>query len=127
MRKQILLSALIAAVSGASVGAATAQTSPDQGMKTMNFDLWCQEQAKLPASRCDKRTPEDEKAFESHQTALEHYDVPYRSSQYDQTRINRDIMNSDPIDNPHKDNLGVQRQDPDVPVSDTGAKPTPAP
>jgi hypothetical protein len=128
MRQRILICALIAAAASvATLGSAMAQPSPNRGVKTMNFDLWCQEQAALPPARCDKRTSEDEKAFEAHQAALEHYEIPYRSAQYGQARVNRDIMNTDPIDNPHKDNLGAQRQYPDIPVSDAQAKSIPAP
>jgi hypothetical protein len=128
MRQRIFTGALIAAAAGvALLGSAAGQSSPDRGVETMNFDLWCQEQAALPSARCDKRTPEDEKAFEAYQTTLEHYDIPYRSVQYDQGRVNRDIMNTDPIDNPHKDNLGAQRQYPDIPASDAQEKSIPAP
>src|SRR5580658_4121 len=28
----------------------------DYGLVAMNFDLWCQEEAHLPAHRCDQRT-----------------------------------------------------------------------
>jgi hypothetical protein len=80
------------------------------------------ERAALPSTRCDKRTPEDEKAFEAYQATLEHYEVPNRPAQYDQGRVNRDIMNNDPIDNAQKDNLGVQRQYPDISVTDSPPK-----
>jgi hypothetical protein len=114
---------LIAAAAGlAAVAPAAAQPNPSPDAKTMNFDLWCQEQAALPPARCDKRTPEDESAFEAHQTALEHYEIPYRSGQYDQGRVNRDIMNNDPIDNPQKDNLGAQQQYPNISVTDSPSK-----
>jgi hypothetical protein len=128
MRQWIFVSALVAAAAGVAVpGSAAAQSPPNRGVETMNFDLWCQEQAALPAARCDKRTPEDESAFEAHQATLEQYDIPYRSALFDQARVNRDIMNSDPIDNPHKDDLGAQKQDPNVPVADAQVKTIPAP
>jgi hypothetical protein len=118
---------IVATASVALLGPAAGQSSPDRGVETMSFDLWCQEQAALPPARCDKRTPEDEKAFEAHQAALEHFEIPYRSAQFDQGRVNRDIMNTDPVDNPHKDNLGAQRQYPDIPASDAQEKSIPAP
>jgi hypothetical protein len=88
---------------------------------TLNFDLWCQEEARLPITRCDSRTPEDQQAFEAHRAALEHYDIPHRSARYNQGRVNRDIMNADPIDNPRKDDLGGQRQDPEMQPSGSPA------
>jgi hypothetical protein len=117
MRRRMLISAIIAAAASvAAVGHVAAQPSQNRDIKTMNFDLWCQEQAALPPARCDKRTPEDESAFEAFRASLEHYETPYRSAQYDQARVNRDIMNNDPIDNPHNDDLGPQRQYPDMPA-----------
>ena len=62
---------------GAFCSAASAQTGKNYDVKTMNFDLWCQEQAHLPATRCDKRTPEDEKTFEAYRAQIERYEVPY--------------------------------------------------
>jgi len=119
----MLISVLIAAAAGLTVvDPAAAQPSPNRDAATMNFDLWCQEQAVLPPARCDKRTSEDEKAFEAHQAALEQYEIPYRAAQYDQGKVNRDIMNTDPIDNPQKNNLGAQRQYPDISVTDSQSK-----
>ena len=123
MRHSMLISVLIAAAASlTAVDPAAAQPSPNRDVATMNFELWCQEQAALPPARCDKRTPEDEKAFEAHQAALEQYEIPYRAAQYDQGRVNRDIMNTDPIDNPQKDNLGAQRQYPDISVTGSQSK-----
>jgi hypothetical protein len=123
MRSHLLIRFLIAAAASlAAIAPAAAQLNPSPDAKTMNFDLWCQERAALPSARCDKRTSEDEKAFEAYQATLEHYEVPNRSAQYDQGRVNRDIMNNDPIDNSQKDNLGVQRQYPDISVTDSPPK-----
>jgi hypothetical protein len=114
--------ALVPVAVSVSVTPAAAQANPSGDVKTMNFDLWCQEQAALPPDRCDKRTPEDEKSFEAYQTKVEQYEIPYRSSEYNQGRVNRDIMNNDPIDNPQKENLGAQRQDPDISVTNPPPK-----
>jgi hypothetical protein len=119
----------ILASGGAAVAqqAPAAQQIPARDDNTLNFDLWCQEQARLPAARCDKRTQEDESSFETHLKTLDHYELPSRSTQYDQGRVNRDIMNADPIDNPSKENLGGQRQYPDIqpskPSSSAGSSP----
>jgi hypothetical protein len=113
---------IAAAASFTAAEPAAAQPNLSHDAETMNFDLWCQEQAALPAERCDRRIPEDESAFEAYQTTVEHYEIPRRSAQYDQGRVNRDIMNNDPIDNPQKDNLGAQQQYPNISVTAPQAK-----
>jgi hypothetical protein len=114
----MLMNVLITAAAGfTAVEPAGAQPNLSHDAETLNFDLWCQEQTAHPPARCDKRTAEDEKAFDAYQAKVEHYEVPRRSAQYDQGRVNRDIMNSDPIDNPQKDNLGAQQQYPNIPVT----------
>jgi hypothetical protein len=110
------------AASLALVTSAGAQSNLNHDDNTMSFDLWCQERAALPSARCDKRTPEDQRAFDAYQARLDHYEIPYRSAQYNQGRLNRDIMNSDPIDNPQKDNLGAQRQYPNISATDILSK-----
>lgn len=94
------------------VPVASAQTGKNYDVKTMNFDLWCQEQAHLPATRCDKRTPEDEKNFEDYRAQIERYEVPYLQQQQRELSINRDIMHNDQVDNPVSQNPQAQTQDP---------------
>lgn len=123
MRHHLFLCVLIASAGSLmAVAPAAAQSNPTPDAKTMNFDLWCQSHAALPPARCDRRTREDEKAFEAYRAALERYEIPNRSAQYNQGRVNRDIMNNDPVDNPQKDNLGAQRQYPDISVTDSPSK-----
>jgi hypothetical protein len=92
--------------------AASAQTGQNYNVKTMNFDMWCQEQAHLPADRCDKRTAEDEKTFEDYRTKIERYEVPYLQQQQHDLAIRRDVMQNDPVDNPVGQNPQAQTQDP---------------
>ncbi len=94
------------------VSPASAQGGRNYDVKTMNFDLWCQEQAHLPAARCDKRMPEDEKTFQAYRTQIERYEVPYLQQRQRDLSINRDIMHSDPVDNPVHQNPQAQTQDP---------------
>ena len=94
------------------LSAASAQTGKNYDVKTMNFDLWCQEQAHLPAARCDKRSPEDEKTFEAYRAQIERYEVPYLQQRQQDLSINRDIMHNDPVDNPVTQNPQAQTQDP---------------
>src|SRR5579872_1701395 len=101
-----LTAALLAAVP------ALAQTGKNYDVKTMNFDLWCQETQHLPPARCDKRTPEDEKTFEAYRAQIERYEVPYLQQQQRDLAIDRDILHNDPVDNPVYQNPQAQTQDP---------------
>ncbi len=69
-------------------------------VKTMNFDLWCQEQQHLAPDRCDKRTPEDEKDFDAYRAKIEEYEIPYLQQKQNDIALDRNILNKDPVDNP---------------------------
>ncbi len=115
MRYRMLMSALIAAAASvAAISPTVAQPTSNPEGGTMNFDLWCQGEASLPAERCDRHTPEDEGRFEAYRAKIERYEIPRSSAQYNQGRVNRDIMNTDPVDNRQKDNLGTQQQYPNI-------------
>ena len=123
MRYRLLTGALIAAaVSFAAINPMVAQPTSNPGVETMNFDLWCQQQAALPTERCDKHTPEDQSAFEAYRSRIERYEIPNSSAQYNQGRVNRDIMNTDPVDNPQKSNLGAQQQYPNISATPSPSK-----
>ena len=91
---------------------ALAQTGRNYDVKTMNFDLWCQETQHLPPERCDKRTPEDEKIFEAYRAQIERYEVPYLQQQQRDIAIDRDILHNDPVDNPLRQDPQRQAQSP---------------
>ena len=107
IRLSALFSLTLLVASGAS-----AQTGQNYDVKTMNFDMWCQEQAHLPAARCDKRSPEDEKTFEDYRTKIERYEVPYLQQQQRDLAVRRDIMQNDPVDNPVGQDPKAESQDP---------------
>lgn len=69
-------------------------------VKTMNFDMWCQETQHLDPDRCDKRTPDDEKDFETYRAKVEQYEIPYLQQQQKDIALDRGILNKDPVDNP---------------------------
>jgi hypothetical protein len=69
-------------------------------VKTMNFDLWCQEQQHLDPDRCDKRLPGDEKDFESYRATIERYEIPYLQQKQNDIALDRNILHKDPVDNP---------------------------
>lgn len=90
---------LLGLLVGALVPAGPASARED-GLVTMNFDLWCQEEARLPARECDQRTAADEKTFEDFQQELDPYEAQQlRQAQRDQW-LDQDFLDNDPIDNP---------------------------
>ncbi|HVP84816.1 MAG TPA: hypothetical protein VMS78_08855 [Rhizomicrobium sp.] len=88
-------------------GAASAQPLPPPPaaggrleLHTINFDLWCQETAKLPPDRCDKRLPEDDAAYNAYVDKVEKYEVPYLKDRQKDDVLNRAILHSEPTQNP---------------------------
>ncbi|HEX3753872.1 MAG TPA: hypothetical protein VHV26_02235 [Rhizomicrobium sp.] len=94
---------------------ASAQTGKNYNVQTMNFDLWCQEEAHLPADRCDQRTPEDEKIFEAYRDKIERYEIPYLQEKSNEANFERNVLHNDPIDRPLKNDSAQQQQDPNQP------------
>jgi hypothetical protein len=91
------------------VGAAWAQGA-NYDVKTMNFDLWCQEQQHLDPDRCDKRLPGDEKDFEAYRATIERYEIPYLQEKQNAVALDRNILNKDPVDNPITQDAQSQQQ-----------------
>ena len=92
-------------------------------VKEMNFDLWCQQQAGLPAERCDKRTPQDDAAFEAYRAKVEAYEIPYLQQKNKDLRIDRDIIRGDPVDNPIDKDAGQQSGNPNAISTTTPPRP----
>jgi hypothetical protein len=86
-------------------------------VKTLNFDMWCQETAKIDPDRCDKRTPADEKAFEAYRDKIERYEVPYLKRKEGEQLLNQNVLHNDPVDNPVDKSYSKQTQS--VPSSTT--------
>jgi hypothetical protein len=97
---------------GLGVSGAIAQSAGNYDLPGMNFDLWCQEQAHLPAAQCDKRTPEDEKTFDDFRDKVDRYEIPYLQRQQKDLAVHRDIMQNDQVDNPLTQDPLAQTQDP---------------
>ena len=100
---------LVALLTGADGRGAFAR---DYGLVAMNFDLWCQEQAGLPAERCDKRIAADEKAFEDFQQQLGPYEARNLRQAQQEQWLDRDFLDNDPIDNPSAQNPLAAMQSP---------------
>lgn len=69
-------------------------------VKTINFDLWCQEQANLPPERCDKRLPEDEKRYETFRDTIEKYEISHLKDRQKEQHFDSTILHNDPVDEP---------------------------
>ncbi|MGA7711903.1 MAG: hypothetical protein WCA81_08385 [Rhizomicrobium sp.] len=72
-------------------------------VKSMDFDLWCTEEAHLSYDRCAKRLPEDMQRFEAYRAIVEKYEIPYLQRRQQQVEFDRDILHNDPIDTPPDD------------------------
>lgn len=116
------LVAALTAMTVLATGPALAQRS-NYPVTEMNFDLWCQEQAGLPAERCDKRTPEDNAAFEAYRNKVEAYEIPYLQRKANAARMDRDILRNDPVDNPTSKDIPGQRPDSNMPSVSTPPRP----
>jgi len=121
MNKQLL--AVILAAASMVCAPALAQRNGNYPVKEMNFDLWCQEQAGLPAERCDKRSDQDEAAFEAYRSKVEAYEIPYLQQKNSAARLDRDILRNDPVDNPPTRDIPAQRPDLNNPSTTTPPRP----
>lgn len=85
-------------------GIQTQAQTPYQNVQGSNFDIWCQEHMKFPAARCDKRTPEDEKAYEAYRDKIGDYEETLRLKRQQHEQRDKTILHNDPIDNPQPGN-----------------------
>ena len=86
-------------------------------VRTINFDLWCQETQHLPPDRCDKRLPQDETDYEAYRAKVEKYEIPYLQGQQTGAQLDRTILHADPIDNPVDKNPSAEQQQPVSPTN----------
>lgn len=102
-RFPLLASALLLFVSGTSL--AQPLSGPlNYDVKTLTFELWCQETQRYPAERCNARRPADVAAFEAYRAAIERYELQYLK-QAERERLIRDSVNRDPMQS------SINRQD----------------
>lgn len=87
-----------------NVDAATGQTG--YNVRTLDFDLWCQQTQRYEIDRCNARRPEDVKAFEDYRTAVERYELDYLKQQqrYDEFRAR---TTQDPLQNVQSKQDGI--------------------
>jgi hypothetical protein len=101
---QMMTRTILLAFAAAAFATCASAQSTSLPLTNMNFDLWCQEEQNLPADRCDKRTPQDEEAFEAYRDKIEKYEVPYLEKKEQEQNFNRVILHSDAIDHPTQPN-----------------------
>jgi hypothetical protein len=119
MKRQLLILVAVSLIAGPAL----AQRNGNYPVKEMNFDLWCQEQAGLPVERCDKRSAQDEAAFEAYRSKVEAYEIPYLQQKNNAARLDQDILRNDPVDNPAVKDLPSQRPDLNTPSTTTPPRP----
>ena len=95
MKSAILCTAALVALASPALA-----QSGRYDVKTMNFDLWCQEEANLPPERCDRRLPDDEERFEAYRAKIEKYEIPYLKNKQREQQLDRTVLHNDPVDNP---------------------------
>ena len=101
-----------------AVLAVRAEAQPSAGampLTDMNFDMWCQEEAKLPPERCDKRLPEDDAAFTAYRDKIQNYEAQYLQQRDQTDNLNRTLLHNDPVDHPDKASKDNSASPPDVP------------
>jgi hypothetical protein len=65
-------------------------------VRTLDFDLWCQQTQRYSADRCMARRPEDVKAFEDYRSSIERYEVEHLKQQQKEEDF-RALTNRDPM------------------------------
>jgi hypothetical protein len=97
------------AASLAMAAPASAQGS-NYSVQTMNFEMWCQETARLAPERCDNRQPEDLQTFETFRAKIESYEIPYLQDKKNQINLNNNILHRDPSVTPDSARQNPQQQ-----------------
>ena len=100
MNRAFLPAFAIATVTLAAGAQAQMPPTTTYDVKTMNFDLWCQETAHIDPDRCDKRLPPDEQAFDSYRGTIEKYELSHLKDKEREFNIDQNLIHKDPIDEP---------------------------
>lgn len=81
-----------------SIGADLSNSQTRLNVRTLDFDLWCQQTQRYSIDRCTARRDEDMKAFDDYRTAIERYELDYLK----QVQKDQDVrlrQNRDPLQN----------------------------
>jgi hypothetical protein len=94
-------SAAVVLVLGLAAAPASAQQGTNQppsrllDVRSMTFELWCQETQQYPAERCEERRAADVRMFEDYRTAVERYELQYLKDREDEQQAQQRV-GSDP-------------------------------
>jgi hypothetical protein len=94
-QKNTLAGLALCAALSTGVEAQPLSAPQNYGVRTMSFDLWCQQTQRYPAERCMARRPEDVKAFEDYRAVVERYELEYLK-QVQKERDQRTFTTRDP-------------------------------
>ena len=81
-----------------SIGVDLSNSQTRLNVRSLDFDLWCQQTQRYSLDRCVARRDEDVKAFEDYRTAIERYELDY----LEQVQKDQDLrlrQNRDPFQN----------------------------
>ena len=90
-----LAAVVLAGFLASSAAAQPLQMPQNYGVKTMSFELWCQDTQRYSAERCMQRRPEDVKAFEDYRAVIERYELQFLK-QEQKERDERSFSTRDP-------------------------------
>jgi hypothetical protein len=76
--RKIAVAAMLLAGLATGTSAQPLSVPQNYGIRTMSFDLWCQQTQRYSADRCMQRRPEDVKAFEDYRAVIERYELDYQ-------------------------------------------------
>ena len=110
MKSALLVVAAVAVLAVPAAG----QSGPYK-LRTMNFDLWCQETQHLPFDRCEKRLAVDLADFRAYRAKVEKFEIPYMLSEENAEQLDREILHYDPVDNPLTLDPAAASQSPNTP------------
>jgi len=95
-KKAVVAVSALLLLGSAGVSAQPLSGPLNYDVKTLTFELWCQETQRYPQERCDALHPADVAAFEAYRASIERYELQYLK-QVDRERQIRDSVNRDPM------------------------------
>lgn len=93
--KRMLSIALIAA---AALFVAVPPARAEYKVRSLDFDIWCTEEARLPYERCEQRLPEDVQKFEAYRAIIEKFEIEHLRAKDRKLHFDRYILRNDPVE-----------------------------
>jgi hypothetical protein len=76
----------------------TAAEAANYNVQVLSFDMWCQENKRYDAERCDERRPDDVAAFETYRATVERYELPYLKRMEQERELQTRVLEHDSSD-----------------------------